>query len=302
MYLAKKISSDPREALTLTDFSPSLPPTMRAARLHRPGLDGLSLDRTETPRPAPGEAVVAVHAAAITRDELEWPLDRLPAVPSYELSGTVAAINPEDNSTDVAVGDDVYALTSFERDGNAAEYAAVAVDLLAPKPATLSHVEAAAVPLPALSAVRGLFAHGHLEHGETVLITGASGGVGHFATQLARVRGARVATSVDDAGPVDLVFDTAGGETLQRAAALSRPRGRLVSVAQEPPATDGVETVYFVVEPDRAQLEEITRLIEAGEVRPAIDSVYSLEEVHEAFRRTRARGKHGKVVVRVAPG
>jgi len=125
--------------------SRSLPTTMEAVRLHRPGLDGLSLDRIETPQPALGEAVVAVHAAAITRGELDWPLDRLPATPSYEMSGTVAAIDAEQSGAEVAVGEEVFALTSFDRDGNAAEYAAVALDLLTPKPVALGHIESAAV-------------------------------------------------------------------------------------------------------------------------------------------------------------
>jgi NADPH:quinone reductase-like Zn-dependent oxidoreductase len=198
------------------------------------------------------------------------------------------------------VGDEVYALTSFDRDGNAAEYAAVAVDLLAPKPVALGHVESAAVPLAALSAWQGLFARGHLEDGQTVLITGPRGGVGHFATQLARARGARVATTLDETEPFDLVFDTAGGEVLEHAAALTARDGRLVSVAEEPPATNGAETVYFVVEPNRAQLEEVTKLIEAGELRPAIDSIFSLDEARQAFERTHARGRRGKVVIRVA--
>ena len=142
------------------------------------------------PGAGPREALVRVHAAAITRDELEWPLDRLPAIPSYELSGVVAALGPVVG--DVAVGDAVYALTAFDRDGVAAEYAAVPAALLAPKPRRLDHVESAAVPLAALSAWQGLFEHGGLEAGERVLIHGATGGVGHFATQLARRRGAYV--------------------------------------------------------------------------------------------------------------
>jgi NADPH:quinone reductase-like Zn-dependent oxidoreductase len=278
------------------DHGSSLPATMKAVRLHRPGLDGLSLDRIETPRATPGHAIVAVHAAAITRDELDWPVDRLPATPSYEMSGTVAAI---EDGAELEVGDEVYALTSFDRDGNAAEYASVPVELLAAKPTALSHIETAAVPLAALSAWQALFTHGGLEEGQAVLITGARGGVGHFATQLAAARGARVATTLDEVGPFDLVFDTAGGEVLERAAGLIAPGGRLVSVAEEPPATGGVQAVYFTVEPNRAQLAEITQLIEAGDLRPAIDSVYSLEEAREAFERTNARGKNGKVVIRV---
>src|SRR5436305_7316610 len=114
------------------------------------------------PSPRSGEVLVHVHAAAITRDELAWPADRLPAIPSYELSGVV-----------VGSGDAVYALTPFDRDGVAAEYAVVPADLLAPKPQSLSHVEAAALPMGGLTAWQGLFVHGRLGRVERVLVTGA---------------------------------------------------------------------------------------------------------------------------------
>lgn len=168
----------------------AVPRTMGAIRLHTPGIEGLQLETIETPSPRLGEALVEVHAAAITRDELEWPLDRLPAVPSYELSGVVAAV--ADDVTAVSVGDEVFGLMPFERNGVAAQFAAVPAAVLASKPSTLSHVESAAVPLPGLSAWQGLFDHGGLEPGERVLIHGAVGGVGQFATQLARWRGAHV--------------------------------------------------------------------------------------------------------------
>ena len=167
---------------------------MLAVRLHR---DGLNVEEIEAPSPRPGEVLVRVHAAAITRGELEWPVDRLPAIPSYELSGVL-----------VDSGDEVYALTPFDRDGVAAEYALVPARVLAPKPARLSHVEAAALPMGGLTAWQALFVHGRLARGERVLVTGASGGVGHIAVQLARHAGA----AVGESGPVDLVFDTRGGE------------------------------------------------------------------------------------------
>src|SRR6266511_4201443 len=175
----------------------AVPRTMDAIRLHAPGVDGLRHETIDTPSLEVCAALVEVHAAAISRDELEWPLDRLPAVPSYELSGVVAAV--ADDADAVSVGDEVYALTPFDRDGVAAEYAAVPAAILAPKPSTLSHVESAAVPLPALSAWQGLFAHGGLEPGERVLIHGAVGGVGQFATQLARWRGAYVVATASTA-------------------------------------------------------------------------------------------------------
>ena len=244
---------------------------MLAVRLHD---DGLKVEEIETPSPAPGEVLVRVHAAAITRDELEWPVDRLPAIPSYELSGVV-----------VGSDDEVYALTPFDRDGVAAEYAVVPADVLAPKPRRLSHVEAAALPMGGLTAWQALFVHGRLARGERVLITGASGGVGHIAVQLARHAGATVVES----GPVDLVFDTRGGEV---------PAGeRVVTIAEETS-----DAIYFIVEPDREQLLALTALVDAGELRTEVDSVFPLAEVRAAFERVEARGKHGKVVLEVGTG
>ena len=241
---------------------------MLAVRLHD---DGLRVEEIETPSPGPGEVLVRVHAAAITRDELEWPVDRLPAIPSYELSGVV-----------VDSGDEVYALTPFDRDGVAAEYAVVPADVLAPKPARLSHVEAAALPMGGLTAWQALFVHGRLASGERVLVTGASGGVGHIAVQLARHAGAEIV----DSGPADLVFDTRGGEV---------PAGeRVVTIAEEMP-----DATYFVVEPDHEQLLELGTLVDAGELRTDVDSVFPLAEAGAAFERVAARGKRGKVVLEV---
>jgi NADPH:quinone reductase-like Zn-dependent oxidoreductase len=261
----------------------------------------LALDDVEAPSPRPGEALVRVRAAAITRDELTWPVDRLPAIPSYELAGVVAAVAPDVES--VAIGEPCFALTPFDRDGVAAEYASVPADLLAPEPRTLDHVASAAIPLPALTAWQGLFEHGGLKEGERVLITGATGGVGHLATQLARWRGANViaAAATEDAEPVDLVFDTAGGDVLREAMTIVRDGGRLVSVAEEPTATatPGIDASFFVVEPNRSQLLEITRLVEAGDLQPSVDSVFPLIEGEAAFARSMQRGKRGKVVLRV---
>ena len=244
---------------------------MLAVRLHR---DGLKVEEIEAPLPGPGEVLVRVHAAAITRGELEWPVDRLPAIPSYELSGVL-----------VDSGDEVYALTPFDRDGVAAEYARVPARVLAPKPARLTHVEAAALPMGGLTAWQALFVHGRLARGERVLVTGASGGVGHVAVQLARHAGAEVVES----GPVDLVFDTRGGEI---------PAGeRMVTIVDEVPGA-----TYFVVEPDHEQLLELAALVDAGELRPEVDSVFPLTEAGAAFERVAAPGKRGKVVLEIVSG
>src|SRR4051812_32460343 len=164
---------------------------MRVVRLHTAGgPEHLVLEEADTPRPGPGDALVRVHAAAITRDELTWPVDRLPAIPSYELSGVVEEVGSD--VAGIAAGDEVFALTPFDRDGVAADYAAVRADLLVPKPRVLGHDDSAAIPLPALSAWQGLFDHGRLAAGDRVLIHGAAGGVGGFAVQLARGAGAHV--------------------------------------------------------------------------------------------------------------
>jgi NADPH:quinone reductase-like Zn-dependent oxidoreductase len=297
---------------------------MRSVRLHPPGgIDALSVDEIEAPQPSPGEALVQVHAAAITRDELDWPTDRLPAIVSYELSGVVEQLAGD--AGDLAIGDEVFALTPFDRDGVAAEFAVVPAAFLAPRPVGLSHVESAALPLAGLTAWQGLFVHGELQPGDRVLILGAVGGVGHLGTQLARWRGAHVigtasagtaelardlgaeqvldptAPFLESIEPVDLVFDTVGGDALARSADVLREGGRLVAVAEEPSPeiAQRVRATYFVVEPDREQLVELGQLANDGILRAAIDSVFPLEDARAAFDRVMSSGKRGKVIIEV---
>jgi NADPH:quinone reductase-like Zn-dependent oxidoreductase len=292
----------------------------RVVRLRAPGgPEQLALEETDRPRPGREEALVRVHAAAITRGELEWPLDRLPAIPSYELSGVVQEVGGPGVAR-VAAGDEVFALTRFDHDGVAADYTAVPAELLVPRPRALSHAESAAIPLPALTAWQGLFDHGRLDAGQRVLIHGAAGSVGAFAVQLARAAGARVigtasaasresvlelgahqvidaATRFEDAvGHVDVVFDTVGGERLRRSPAVLRAGGRLVSVVEEPP--DG--GVYFIVSANHDQLRSITRRADTGELRPQPVEVYPLTSAREAFARSLEPGRRGKVVLAVA--
>ena len=295
--------------------------TMRAVRSRTPeGPKGLTLERIDVPELAPGEALIRVHAAAITRDELDWPADRLPATPSYELSRIVTEVAPDVER--VRVGDAAFALTPFDRDGVAAEFAAVPATVLAQKPQALDHVQAAAVPMVSLTVWQGLFVHGRLLAGQRVIVHGAAGGVGHLAVQLAARRAAYViGTTSSSAGadrvrsmganqvidsaaifergidPVDLVFDTVGGDMLARSSQLLRPGGRLVTIADEP--TEGVDATYFVVEPDGEQLAEVGDLVDEGALHPAIDSVFPLEEFRAPFERSMASGKRGKVVLRV---
>jgi NADPH:quinone reductase-like Zn-dependent oxidoreductase len=294
------------------------PGTMRVVRLRAAGgPEQLAVEEAGRLRPGPGEALVRVHAAAITRNELQWPVDRLPAIPSYELAGVVEETGA--GVAGVAPGDDVFALTPFDRDGVAADYAVVPADVLAARPRSLNRAESAAIPMPTLTAWQGLFDRGRLAAGERVLIHGAAGAVGGFAVQLARTRDAYVigsaraadlglvrelgaqeavdaATSFEDAmEPGDVVFDTVGGERLRQSRAVLRPGGRLVSVAEEPP--DGGE--YFIVEPNHVQLTTIARLADAGELRPPSVEIFPLASAREAFARSLERGRHGKVVLAV---
>ena len=292
---------------------------MRVVRLRaQGGPEQLAVEEADRPRPGPAEALVRVHAAAITRNELEWPVDRLPAIPSYELSGVVEEAGPE--AVGLAAGDEVFALTPFDRDGVAADYAALPAEQLVARPQALAHAQSAAIPLPALTAWQGLFDHGRLAAGERVMIHGAGGSVGGFAVQLARAGGAHVvgtASAADldrvrelgaheaidaatrfeaAAEPVDVVFDTVGGERLQRSVAVLRHGGRLVSVAEQPPAGG----VYFVVEPNRDQLTSVARLVEAGELRAPSVETFPLTSAREAFARSLEPGRRGKIVLTVA--
>jgi NADPH:quinone reductase-like Zn-dependent oxidoreductase len=308
------------EGGTKMDQTP-IPTERLALRMHAPGDPPvLALETLPVPQLEPGEVLVRVGAAAITRDELTWLVDRLPAIPSYELSGVVVAVAPDVQTR--TVGDAVFALTPFDRDGVATTYASVPAAALAPRPAALDDVRSAAVPMAGLSAWQGLFAIGELQPGERVLIHGAAGGVGHIATQLALWRGAHVIGTATGAGveavralgaheaidratsrfddtvtPVDLVFDTVGGDTLARSPGILTKTGRLVSIAEEMP--EGVAGSYFIVEPDHEQLLELGRLADAGVIAPVIDSVFPLADAEKAFERLMSPGKQGKVVLEV---
>src|SRR5512146_3143517 len=292
---------------------------MKAIRLHaRGGPEQLVYEDAPRPQLRPGDALVRVHACAITHTELTWDetyttrqgKDRTPSIPGHEFSGVVESVFP--GVTEVKPGDSVYALADFSRDGAAADYIAVRAADLAPHPPGLSHVQAAAVPLAALTAWQALFDHAGLTAGQRVLIHGATGGVGSFAVQLAHRRGIHVIgtaqagnldllrrlgadetidyTSVrfeDKVHDVDAVLDAVGGDTMQRSFAVLRPGGILVSIVGPPPADAaarlGVRSVFFIVEPNRHELIEIARLIQAGELHPLIDAVFPLEEARQAF-------------------
>jgi NADPH:quinone reductase-like Zn-dependent oxidoreductase len=304
---------------------------MKAIRTHEPtGVSGLVFEEAPDPKPVFCDVLVKVAACGITHNELDWPIwtcraghHRTSVIPGHEVSGVVAALGF--GTAGFAVGDEVFGLTDQLRDGAAAEYVAVEARNVAPKPRTVDHIHAAAVPRAGLTAWQALFDHGKLAQGQTVIIHGAGGAVGSAAVQLARWAGAEVigtgrshsrplvtelgagrfvaldADRLDDlAGRADLVFDTIGGEVLARSPALLRAGGTLVSVnaAEPPPAgRDDIRTVIFIQESSRAQLIELARLVDEGHLRPQVGAVYPLAQAVEAYGAKAAGGIPGRIVL-----
>lgn len=307
--------------------------TMKAiiARDQAAGVEGLELGEMPYPHAAENDVVVRVHAAGFTPGELDWPgtwtdrsgRDRTPTVPGHEVAGVVAELGY--GTTGLAVGQRVFGVTDWCRNGTLAEYVAVEARNLVPLSDGVDAVVAAALPISGLTAWQGLFTHGQLLSGQTVLIHGAAGGVGSVAVQLAREAGARVIGTgrtaheqtvldlgadvfvdleldqLEDAGEVDVVLDVMGGEILQRSAALVRSGGALVSIA-EPPSKrpDDARAVFFVVEPDRAGLAELELRLRDGRLRPVVGTTYALDDALAAFDPTRR--SHGKPIIRVTDG
>ena len=305
---------------------------MKAVRIQKlegfEGIEGLVYEDAPDPQPAIGDAVVQVRAASFTPTELTWPLwtdraghDRAPLIPAHEGSGIVVALGY--GAAGVSVGDEVYGLIDGYRDGWAAEYVTIEARSLAPKPATVDFIEAAAIPQAGLTSWQALFDHGHLESGQTVVIHGAAGGVGSIGVQLARWAGAHVIGTgrasarqrvlelgADDfvdvekdgwetaVSQVDVVYDAIGGDVLAHSPAIIKPGGALVSV-MAPPQTDrdDIRAVHFVRDPSGAQLRDISRLVDQGTLRPQVGAVYPLAEAREAFMAKSTRHIPGKVVL-----
>jgi NADPH:quinone reductase-like Zn-dependent oxidoreductase len=306
---------------------------MTALRAHRRGgPEVLVVERAPVPVPAADEVLVAVHAAAITFDELTWEetwtrdgASRIPVVPSHEVSGVVSETGS--GVTGFRPGDEVYGLIRFDRDGAAAEFVTVPAADLAAKPSTVSHVAAAALPLAGLTALQALVDHAAVQPAEAVLVHGGAGGVGALTVQLAAILGARVTATVrsdardlvvafgaqrvidvrtevfDESGPAyDVVIDTVGGETLDRSFGVLRRGGRLVALTAPPPAGKGdeygVTAKFFIVTPDRGQLAELAALVESGRLRVEIAETFPLDRGREAFESGRRRDRRaGKTVI-----
>ena len=303
------------QAITVTD---------RAA-----GVGELSLTDMPYPHTAENDVVVRVFAAGFTPGELDWPAtwydragrDRTPSVPGHELSGVVAELGY--GTTGLTVGQRVFGLADWTRNGSLAEYAAVEARNLAPLPADIDHTSAAALPISGLTAWQGLFDHARLTAGQTVLIHGVAGGVGSIAAQLAHETGARVIGTgraahkdtalglgvdafvdlqgggLEDVGEVDVVFDVIGGQILERSAALVRAGGTLVTIAASSTVRpSNGRAVFFVVEPDRAQLVELAQRLRDGRITPLVEDVRPLPEAPAAF--AAGRRTHGKTIIQIA--
>jgi NADPH:quinone reductase-like Zn-dependent oxidoreductase len=294
------------------------------------GMAGMKLVERPEPQAAINDVVVQVHASGFVGTELAWPStwadrlgrERTPTIPGHELAGVVTAVGY--GTTGLSVGQRVFGLTDWYRDGTLAEYVAVEARNLAPLPGDVEFTVGASLPISGLTAWQGLFEHGRLRAGQRVIAHGAAGAVGSMVTQLAREFGAHVIgtgraadrqaaldfganefvdldhQALEEVGQVDLVFDLIGGEIGKRSARLVRAGGTLVSIVgpSEVRPVEGL-AIDFVVESDRAQLGEIVQRVRDGRLRTNIGIVAPLDDAVAAFRPTQRRP--GKTIIRVRP-
>jgi NADPH:quinone reductase-like Zn-dependent oxidoreductase len=295
---------------------------------------GLVVAYAEVPEPGPGELSIRVHAAGVTPSELVWyPTthvkdggNRLAAIPGHEFSGVIAAVG---TGVDMAVGQEVFGMNDWFADGATAEFCCAPQSAVARKPATLTHIAAASIPIGALTAWQGLFDRAKLQSGERVLIHGGSGAVGVFAIQLARRAGASVITTASSrnqdllmrlgaqqiidyhtqnfeeiVNEIDVVFDGVGGSTLYKSWDVLRPGGRLVTIAasSELEMDERTKQAFFIVEPDQVQLHAIARLLEERHLEPVIDAVVPFDQAALAYA-GKVPGGHGcgKTVISMTP-
>ena len=294
------------------------------------GTAGMTLSERPEPPTGINDVIVQVHASGFVSTELEWPStwadragrDRTPSIPGHELAGVVTALGY--GTTGLRVGQRVFGLADWHRDGTLAEYVAIEARNLSPLPDDVDFTTGASLPISGLTAWQGLFEHGRLRAGQSVLAHGAAGAVGTMVTQLAREAGAHVIGTgraadrakaldfgaqefvdlendpLDSIGDVDLVFDLIGGDVQKRSAALLKAGGALVSVVGPVEARPaGGQAVDFVVEADRAQLAEIVQRVRDGRLRTNIGTTASLDDAVAALSSTERR--KGKTIIRLRP-
>jgi NADPH:quinone reductase-like Zn-dependent oxidoreductase len=294
------------------------------------GTAGMTLVERPEPQASINDVIVQIHASGFVPTEMEWPStwtdragrDKTPSIPGHELAGVVTALGY--GTTGLSVGQRVFGLADWHRDGTLAEYVAIEARNLAPLPGDVDFTVGASLPISGLTAWQGLFQHGRLQSGQTVLAHGAAGAVGTMVTQLAREAGAYVIgtgraadrekaldfgahefvdlenDALKDVGDVDLVFDVIGGDVQKRSAALIKAGGTLVSIVGpvEARPAEGL-AVDFVVEADRAELGEIVQRVRDGRLRTNIGDVASFDDAIGALNPTTRRS--GKTVIRVRP-
>jgi NADPH:quinone reductase-like Zn-dependent oxidoreductase len=290
----------------------------------------MKLAERPEPRAAINDVVVQIHASGFVPTELTWPStwtdrlnrDRTPSIPGHELAGVITALGY--GTRGLAVGQRVFGLADWYRDGTLAEFMAIEARNLAPLPGDVDSTVGASLPISGLTAWQGLFEHGHFQAGQSVLVHGAAGAVGSMVTQLAREAGAYVIGTgraadlqavldfgakefidlemdvLEDIGKVDLVFDVIGGDIGKRSAGVIRAGGTLVSIVGPPEArpVDGI-AVDFVVESDRAQLSEIVQRVRDGRLRTNIGKVSTLDDAVAAFNPTKRI--RGKTIISISP-
>lgn len=304
--------------------------TMKAVRIHRfGGPERLKYEEVPRPEPGPGEVLIRVHASGV--NPVDWKIregafkSRLPLTLGWDFSGIVEEAGP---GARFKPGDEVYGRPDTSRDGSYAEYLVARATEIASKPRTIDHLHAAGIALAGLTAWQALFDAAGLQPGQTVLIHGASGGVGGFAVQLAKWRGARVigtaskrnfdfvrglgADEILDheakdflrgVSGVDVVLDTIGGETQTRSWKTLKYGGTLVSIVQ-PPSRDqaearGAKGILVSAKPSADQLAELARLVDAGKIKVAVETVLPLSEARRAQELSQSHHARGKIVLRV---
>lgn len=297
---------------------------------------GPRLILVDLPRPEAGlgEILVRVHATGVTPTELLWyptthgksGTARMRAVPGHEFSGVIMAMGKDVEGFDV--GDEIYGINDWFADGATADFCITLPQNIARKPVTLSHEAAASVPIGALTAWQGLIDRAKLEPGERVLVHGGAGTVGLYAVQLAHNGGAHVMSTVStramdfvkglgadvavdykasrfekEVGDVDVVFDTVGGDTLERSWGVLKPGGRMVTIASdgEGAADQRAKDAFFIVEPNQKQLVEIANQFDAGHLRAFVKTIVSLSEASAAYSGAlKDEGGYGKIVITVS--
>jgi NADPH:quinone reductase-like Zn-dependent oxidoreductase len=310
--------------------------TMKAVRIHEyGGPEVLKYEDAPRPQPAAGEALIRVHAAGVN------PVDRairqgyfkeripfkLPFVPGWDVAGVVEAVGP--GVSRLKRGDEVYGRTDLSREGSYAEYMVARESEIALKPKSVDFVTAAAIPLACLTAWQALFDNAQLTAGQTVLIHGGAGGVGHFAVQLAKIKGARVIATAsarnheflrslgadqvidynttrfeDVVHDVDVVLDTISGETADRSYQVIKKGGIFVSILRPPSpekaAAHGVRMGHTFVQANVAELGEIAKLVDSGKLKATIEKVFPLAQAGAAHDLNATGHTRGKIVLRVA--